>query len=91
MLMIDPYTKSCYCHLIPIFLHNAQMKAFYERLKSKGRHTTLVQIAVMRKLVVVAHSLYKSGEIYNKELYKMTLRYFILVDIEKLSFLNSMV
>ncbi len=53
-------------------LHNAQMKVFYERLKSNGKHTTLAQIAVMRKLVVVAHSLYKSGEFYDKELYKMT-------------------
>ena len=53
-------------------LHNPQMKVFYERLKSKGKHTTLAQIAVMRKLVVVAHSLYKSGEVYDKELYKKT-------------------
>jgi len=53
-------------------LHNAQMKSFYERLKSNGKHTTVAQIAVMRKLVVVAHSLYKSGELYNKELYKIT-------------------
>jgi len=53
-------------------LHNPQMKAFYERLKAKGKHTTLAQIAVMRKLVVVAHSLYKSGEVYDKELYKTT-------------------
>ena len=41
-----------------------------KRLKAKGKHTTLAQIAVMRKLIVVAHSLYKSGEIYDKELYK---------------------
>jgi len=53
-------------------LHNAQMKVFYERLKAKGKHTTLAQIAVMRKLVVIAHSLYKSEETYNKELYKTT-------------------
>jgi len=26
----------------------------------------------MRKLVVVAHSLYKSGEVYDKELYKVS-------------------
>lgn len=52
--------------------HNAKMKAFYERLKANGKHTTQAQIAVMRKLVVVAHSLYKSGEVYNKELYKIT-------------------
>ena len=52
--------------------HNDKMKIFYERLKAKGKHTTSAQIAVMRKLVVVAHSLYKSGESYDKELYKMT-------------------
>ncbi len=52
--------------------HNEKMKIFYERLKTKGKHTTSAQIAVMRKLVVVAHSLYKSGESYDKELYKIT-------------------
>ena len=38
--------------------YNPQMKVFYERLKDNGKHTTLAQIAVMRKLVVVAHSLF---------------------------------
>ena len=53
-------------------LHNEQMKVFYERLKTKGKHTTLAQIAVMRKLIIVAHSLFKSSEMYDKELYKKT-------------------
>ncbi len=53
--------------------HNAQMKAFYERLKANGKHTTAAQIAVMRKLVVVAHSLHKSGEMYDKKRYKITI------------------
>jgi len=52
--------------------HNAKMKVFYQRLKANGKHTTSAQIAVMRKLVVVAHSLYKSGEIYDQELYKIS-------------------
>ena len=52
-------------------LHNEKMKAFYEHLKKNGKHTTVAQIAVMRKLVVVAHSLYKSGESYDKNLYKI--------------------
>lgn len=47
--------------------HNKQMKAFYERLKANGKHTTAAQVAVMRKLVVIAHSLYKSGEQYDEE------------------------
>ena len=50
--------------------HNAKMKAFYERLKANGKHTTQAQTAVIRKLIVVAHSLYKSEETYDKELYK---------------------
>ena len=52
--------------------HNEKMKAFYERLKANGKHTTQAQIAVIRKLIVVAHSLYKSGEIYDKNLYKIS-------------------
>ena len=52
--------------------HNAKMKAFYERLKANGKHTTQAQTAVIRKLIVVAHSLYKSGEFYDKELYKIS-------------------
>jgi transposase len=63
-----PYRGTLFMAAMASTLHNPQMKVFYERLKSKGKHTTLAQIAVMRKLVVVAHSLYKSGETYNKEL-----------------------
>lgn len=49
--------------------YNPQMKIFYERLKDNGKHTTVAQIAVMRKLVVIAHSLFKSGETYNKDMF----------------------
>jgi len=53
--------------------HNDKIKAFYERLKANGKHTTQAQIAVIRKLIIVAHSLYKSGETYDKELYKISI------------------
>lgn len=49
--------------------YNKNMKVFYERLKAKGKHTTVAQIAVMRKLITIAHSLYKSEELYNKTQY----------------------
>jgi transposase len=49
--------------------HNPQMKYFYERLKANDKYTTVAQVAVMRKLIVIAHSLYKSGEMYNRELF----------------------
>ena len=45
---------------------NEKMEIFYNRLKTNGKHTTLAQVAVMRKLVIIAHSLYKSGEMYDK-------------------------
>lgn len=45
--------------------HNERLKAFYERLKNNGKHTTVAQIAVMRKIIVIAHSLYKNNEGYD--------------------------
>jgi len=41
---------------------NERLKEFYNRLKDKGKHTTVAQIAVMRKMIVIAHSLYKNNE-----------------------------
>lgn len=51
-------------------LYNEELKAFYERLKANGKHTTTAQIAVMRKLVVIAHALYKNDEHYNPQKYR---------------------
>lgn len=45
--------------------HNSKLKVFYERLKENGKHTTVAQIAVMRKLIVIAHSLYKNNQSYD--------------------------
>jgi len=49
--------------------YNDEMKEFYTRLKENGKHSTVAQIAVMRKLIVIAHSLYKNNTIYNAEFY----------------------
>ena len=46
--------------------HDKNFKAFYERLKSNGKHTTSAQIAVMRKIILTAHSLYKNNKKYNE-------------------------
>ena len=45
--------------------YDANFKAFYERLKANGKHTTQAQIAVMRKLIITAHSLYKNNWKYD--------------------------
>lgn len=66
------YRGSLFMATMSATRHNAQMKIFYERLKENGKHTTVAQIAVMRKMVVIAHSLYKNEEIYDKEKFKNT-------------------
>jgi transposase len=45
--------------------HNPKMRAFYERLKENGKHSTAAQIAVMRKMILIAHSLFKNESIYD--------------------------
>ncbi len=45
--------------------HNPKMRAFYERLKEAGKHSTVAQIAVMRKIILIAHSLFKNESIYD--------------------------
>ncbi len=45
--------------------HDKNFKEFYERLKDNGKHTTSAQIAVMRKIILTAHSLYKNNQKYN--------------------------
>ena len=46
--------------------HDEHFKSFYERLKLKGKHTTSAQIAVMRKIILTAHSLYKNNKKYDE-------------------------
>ncbi len=37
-----------------------------------GKHTTLAQVAVMRKMIIIAHSLYKNNTKYDKEVYSQS-------------------
>jgi len=46
--------------------YDKNFKAFYERLKEKGKHSTVAQIAVMRKMIITAHSLYKNNKKYDE-------------------------
>jgi len=49
---------------------NPEMKIFYDRLKENAKHTTQAQIAVMRKMIIIAHSLYKNNEKYSAKVYQ---------------------
>ena len=59
------YRGSLFMAAMSAIRHDKNFKAFYERLKSKGKHTTQAQIAVMRKLIITAHSLYKNDRKYD--------------------------
>ena len=51
--------------------HNPHMRDFYDRLKQHGKHSTVAQIAVMRKMVVIAFSLFKNLQNYDITRYKI--------------------
>jgi transposase len=46
--------------------YDKNFKAVYDRLKLKGKHSTSAQIAVMRKIILTAHSLYKNNKEYDE-------------------------
>ena len=50
--------------------YNEEMKLFYDRLKANGKQTIQAQIAVMRKMIIIAHSLYKNNQKYSSEIYR---------------------
>ena len=53
--------------------HNPYMQLFYDRLKANGKHSTSAQIAVMRKMILIAHSLFKNDIKFDNELYEKNL------------------
>lgn len=63
------YRGSLFMSAMSATRFNDELKHFYDRLKVNGKHTTSAQIAVMRKLVVIAHALFKTGEHYDAQKY----------------------
>lgn len=55
-------------------MYNPEMKLRYEQLTARGKHATLAQIAIMRKLVLLAFSLYKNNQQYDPEHYLKFIR-----------------
>lgn len=64
------YRGTLFMGVMTAIRYDDNFKAFFARLKSNGKHTTLAQLAVMRKMIIIAHSLYKNNKKYDKELYK---------------------
>jgi transposase len=49
--------------------YNDEMKRVYENLLNRGKPKMLAQMAVMRKIILLAHSLYKNKEKYDEKRY----------------------
>ena len=62
------YRSVLFMSVLSAVRYDENFKAFYSRLKSKGKHSTLAQIAVMRKMIITAHSLYKNNKKYDENL-----------------------
>ena len=61
------YRGSLFMAVMCAIRYDKNFKAFYERLKENGKQTTQAQIAVMRKLIITAHSLYKNNRKYDAD------------------------
>ncbi len=64
------YRGSIFLGAMSAIRYDDNFKIFFDRLISKGKHTTCVQTAVMRKMIIIAHSLYKNNKRYDKDVYK---------------------
>jgi transposase len=62
------YRGALFMGVMTAIRYDENFKVFYDRLKAKGKHTTQAQIAVMRKMILVAHSLYKNDTIYVRKI-----------------------
>jgi len=56
--------KSLYIPTLVSIQHNYKIKVFYERLVSKHKPKKAAVIAAMRKLLLVAHAIYKNKTVY---------------------------
>lgn len=50
-------------------VYNPEMKLIYDRLVERGKPKMLTQMAVMRKVILLAHSLYKNNQKYDENRY----------------------
>jgi transposase len=58
-----------YMPTLNTILYNEEMKLIYDRLVERGKSKMLAQMAVMRKVILLAHSLYKNNQEYDRKRY----------------------
>ncbi|NQY54535.1 MAG: IS110 family transposase [Campylobacteraceae bacterium] len=67
------YRSVLFMPVLSAIQHNQYMRRFYDRLKENGKHSTVAQIAVMRKMILIAHSLYKNNVKFNDLTYEKSI------------------
>ncbi|MGP8330677.1 MAG: IS110 family transposase [Methanosarcinaceae archaeon] len=63
------YRNTMFMGVMTAIRYSKDFQIFFNRLKANGKHTTVAQIAVMRKMLIIAHSLYKNNEQFDGEKY----------------------
>lgn len=58
--------KRLYEATLPAARYNPAVRALYQRLKKKGKPEKVARIAAARKLLLIAHAIYGSGEFYRR-------------------------
>ncbi len=58
-----------YMPTLNAIVYNEEMKLIYDRLVERGKPKMLAQMAVMRKVILLAHSLYKNNQEYDGKRY----------------------
>jgi transposase len=53
--------KRLYEATLPAAQYNPRVRAIYRRLKGEGKPGKVVRIAAARKLLLIAHAIFKSG------------------------------
>jgi len=56
------YRGSLFMGVLTAVRFEPTFQTFFNRLIAKGKHTTIAHIAVMRKIIITAHSLYKNDK-----------------------------
>lgn len=64
------YRGSLFMSAMSAVRHNDELKEFYDRLKANGKHTTVAQVAVIKKMIVIAHALYINNCAYDATFYR---------------------
>ena len=58
------YRGTLFMSALTAIRFNPRITEFYNRLKDNGKQSTVAQVAVMRKIIIIAHSIYKNNQQY---------------------------